>query len=186
MQKTLRLALVACLMPAPMLLAQKELKGSFPFNETIHIVQQAATDGKCGTSLSGAVSSAIINDTGIWTFDGNGHMTIADHGAEITVNPPTDASQVVAEAAECKGSYSWLDKSTLDLHYRCSLDHFVSYFQVHSIGKVTPFNILVEVAANPDGTPGVSPYIYKGETVGCSNVLENTVVSLTGPPADND
>jgi hypothetical protein len=173
-----------CLLPASLLLAQepnflnKELNGTFPFNETIHIIQQDAVGGSCGSSLSGPVSEAIINDQGSWNFDGKGNTTINDHGIEITSNPPTDASQVVAEAANCKGTYNVVDPSTVNLHYKCSTDNWVSYFDVHSVGKITPFNILVEVALNPDGTPGVSPYVYEGVTVGCSNVLENTTVSL--------
>jgi hypothetical protein len=175
------LSLVMCLMSAPAIFAQDngDLRGSFPFNETIHVVQQAAVNGACGTSLSGPVSSSIINDTGIWTFDGRGHMSVEDHGIEITQNPPTDASQVVGEAALCKGTYQVLDRRTVDLRYQCSLDNYVSYFQVHSIGSITPTNILVTVANNPDGSPAVTPYIYAGVTVGCSYVVENTVVSRT-------
>lgn len=47
MQALFRLTLVGCLLPAPMLLAQhdSDLNGNFPFNETIHIVQQGAVGG---------------------------------------------------------------------------------------------------------------------------------------------
>ena len=181
------LMLAGTLLFAPFLSAQgtssktytnADVKGSFPFNETIHIVQQPAVNGACGTSLSGPVTTAIINDTGTWTFDGKGNMSIVDQGVEITSNPPTDASQVVGAAAICSGTYNLLPKGILDLHYNCSLDHFVSYFQVHSLGKITPYNILITTVNNPDGTPGVTPYIYGSSVVGCSNVVENTVVSI--------
>jgi hypothetical protein len=175
------LALVGLLLPAPMILAQHEntLNGSFPFNETIHIVQQPATGGACGASLSGSVSTARYNDTGFWTFDGKGHMWASDHGVFATVFPPSDASQVKGAAAQCKGTYVVPDKSIVYLHYHCSLDNWTSYFDVHSIGHITPANILVETMSNSDGTPGITPYVYKGSTVGCSTVLENTTVSLT-------
>lgn len=80
------------------------LKGDFPFNETIHIVQQPAVNGTCGSSLSGPVTSSIITDTGIWSFDGKGHVKMHDSGIFILVNPPTDASQVQPEAAQCAGT----------------------------------------------------------------------------------
>ena len=178
--KNLCLLAVACLTCASMASAQKSaynLKGNFPFNETIHIVEQAAVNGACGTSLTGPVTEAIINDTGTWSFDGNGNMTIHDSGAMITSNPPTDASQVVPEAADCVGTYNFLNANTVDLHYNCSLDHFTSYFVVHTTGKVTKSNILVEAWDNADGSLPVTPYVYGGVTVGCSYVLENTTVS---------
>jgi hypothetical protein len=172
-----------CLLPGSLLFAQDNrlnqiLQGSFPFNETIHIVQQAAVDGKCGTSLSGPVTESIINDQGMLTFDGKGGIKIEDKGEEITLNPPTDGSQVVGEAALCKGTYNLLDRHTVDLHYNCSLDHFASYFAVHSTAKLTDFNLLMKTALNSDGTPGVFPYVFNGVTVGCSYVVENTTASL--------
>lgn len=183
-----RLALIGSLLLTSGLLAQSasaqhvsdaDLKGSFPFNETIHIVQQAAVNGACGTSLSGPVTSSIINDTGTWTFDGKGNMSIVDAGVLIGTNPPTQASQVVGQAAQCYGTYHLLSKDMVDLHYNCSLDKGVSYFKVHSMGRITPFNILVNTVNNADGTPGVTPYIYGSAVVGCAYVAENTVVSLT-------
>ena len=109
-------------------------------------------------------------------------MTASDHGVYVTVFPPTDASQVTGAAAKCTGTYSIPDgngDSVVYLHYKCSLDDWTSYFDVHSVGHLTPANLLVETRSNADGTPGVTPYVYLGETVGCSNVLENTTVSLT-------
>ena len=67
MRTVFRLALVGCIASAPCLFAQNEskLNGSFPFNETIHIVQQPAVGGACGTSLTGTVSTAVYTrDTG--------------------------------------------------------------------------------------------------------------------------
>ena len=181
MQALFRLTLVGCLLPAPMLLAQNnsDLKGTFPFNETIHIVQQGAVGGQCGTSLSGPVSTAVYNDTGYWTFDGKGNMWAQDHGTYVTVFPPTDASQVTGAGASCKGTYTIPETGKVYLHYKCSLDNWVSYFDVHSLGHLTGTTLLVETMSNSDGSPGVTPYVLKGATVGCSNVLENTVVSLT-------
>lgn len=173
------LLLTGCLISAPMLLAQKnsDLKGNFPFNETIHIVQQAALNGACGNTLSGPVTSSIINDTGIWSFDGQGNVTIKDSGTFILSNPPTDASQVQPEAAICAGTYKLLDKDTVDFHYNCSTDNGASYFVVHTTGKITASNILVEAWNNPDGSLPVTPYVYGSTIVGCSYIAENTVIS---------
>jgi hypothetical protein len=181
MQLAFRVALFGCLLPAPMLLAQhnSDLKGNFPFNETIHIVQQPASGGKCGVSLSGPVSTALYNDTGYWFFDGKGNMSAQDHGVFVTVFPPTDASQVTGAAASCKGTYTIPEAGKVYLHYKCSLDNWISYFDVHSLGHLTGTTLLVETMSNSDGSPGVTPYVYNGATVGCSTVLENTTVSLT-------
>jgi hypothetical protein len=178
--KRLGLLVIGCFMSAPMLFAQNYLlNGSFPFNETITIVQQPAVKGACGKTLSGPVSEAVIYDTGIWSFDGKGHVSIKDSGMFITVNPPTDASQVTPEAAKCEGTYEVLNRSTVDFHYDCSTDNGVSYFKVHTTGKITPTNILVEAWDNPDGSLPVIPYVYKGAIVGCSYLGENTVISKT-------
>lgn len=104
---------------------------------------------------------------------------MTDSGMFITVTPPTDASQVQPAAALCSGTYAMLDESTVDFHYTCSLDHGVSYFQVHTTGKVTNLNILVEAWNNPDGSLPVTPYIYGTTVVGCSYVAENTTISRT-------
>lgn len=155
------------------------LHGDFPFNETIHIIQQAAVNGTCGKTLSGPVTSSIINDTGIWSFDGRGHVSIKDSGTFILVNPPTDASQVVPEAASCAGSYSVGNDNTVDLHYNCSTDGGNSYFMVHTKGIFTKTVLLVEAWDNPDGSLPVTPYIVGNTIVGCSYVAENTVAALT-------
>ncbi len=179
--KKLTLLLAGCLLFAPALFAQhnNELKGNFPFNETIHVIQQPAVNGACGTSLSGPVSESIITDTGIWSFDGKGNVSIKDSGIFILVNPPTDASQVVPEAAQCVGTYNVLSKTVVDFHYKCSTDNFNSYFQVHTTGVITKTNILVEAWDNPDGSLPVTPYVYGNTIVGCSYIGENTVVSRT-------
>jgi hypothetical protein len=156
-----------------------KLKGDFPFNETLHIVEQPAVGGVCGATLSGPVSMVIYNDTGIWSFDGKGNVHMTDSGMFINVVPPTDASQVTPAAATCSGTYAMLDESTVDFHYNCSLDHGASYFQVHTTGKVTNSNILVEAWVNPDGSLPVTPYIYGNTIVGCSYVGENTTISRT-------
>jgi hypothetical protein len=179
--KTIRVLFIGCLvLTAPLLFAQNNiLNGNFPFNETITIVQQPAVNGACGTTLSGPVTSAFINDTGIWSFDGKGKVSITDSGLYITSNPPTDASQVVPEHASCSGTYSVSkDLSTVDFHYNCSTDGGISYFQVHTTGRITLTNILVEAWLNPDGSLPVIPYVYRGVIAGCSYLAEDTVVSL--------
>ena len=118
----LTLLLAGCLLSAPMLFAQhnSDLKGDFPFNETIHVIQQTnpPSGGACGATLTGPVTELIITDQGTWSFDGKGNVTIKDSGILITNNPPSDASQVVPEAAQCVGKYNLLDKSTVDFHYK--------------------------------------------------------------------
>jgi hypothetical protein len=178
--RNLVLTLVVCLLAAPFVFSQNNasLQGDFPFNETLHIVQQPAVNGMCGSSLVGPVSTAIYNDQGIWSFDGKGNVHMTDSGTFITSAMPTDASQVVPSAAECYGTYNLLDSSTVDFHYKCSLDHFVSYFQVHTTGRVTNTSILVEDWVTPDGKLEVTPYVYGNTVVGCSYVLENTTMSI--------
>lgn len=105
MQK-LVLSLAVCLLSVPFAFGQNnaKLKGDFPFNETLHIVQQPAVGGQCGPSLVGPVSTAIYNDQGIWSFDGKGNVHMTDSGTFMTVSTPSDASQVVPGAAECFGT----------------------------------------------------------------------------------
>lgn len=155
-----------------------QLKGDFPFNETLHIIQQPAVDGACGSTLSGPVSEGIITDTGIWSFDGKGNVHIMDSGTFITATPATDASQVVPEGAECKGTYSMIDNATVDLHYNCSTDNFNSYFVVHTTGRFTNNTLLVEVWHNADGSLQVTPYVFGNTVVACTYVIENTVAAL--------
>ncbi len=179
MQK-LVLSLAVCLLSASSAYSQNnaKLKGDFPFNETLHIVQQPAVGGQCGASLVGPVSTAIYNDQGIWSFDGKGNVHMTDSGTFMTVSTPSDASQVVPGAAECFGTYNIVDSGIVDFHYQCSLDHFASYFQVHTTGRFTSTNILVEDWVKPDGSLEVTPYVYGNTVVGCSYVLENTTISI--------
>ena len=134
-------------------------------------------NGACGTTLSGPVTEALVNDKGTWSFDGKGNVLILDSGMFISVNPPTDASEVAPVATTCKGTYQLLDKNTVDFHYNCSTDNFVSYFQVHTTGKITKSNILVEAWYNADGSLPVTPYVYGGTIVGCSYIGENTTIA---------
>jgi len=183
--KKISLLLAGCLIFAPMLFAQHngDLKGDFPFNETIHVIFQTnpPVGGACGTTLTGPVTEAIITDTGIWSFDGKGHVNIKDSGIFISPNPPTDASQVTPEAATCKGTYNLLDKSTVDFHYNCTTDNFNTSFQVHTTGKITKSNILVEAWDNPDGSLPVTPLVLgTGSTaLACTYIGENTTISRT-------
>lgn len=173
--------LAVCLMLVPYSLSQNKnnkLKGDFPFNESITVVQQPASNGACPSVLTGPVSEAFVNDHGIWSFDGKGNVDIKDSGQFIAVNPPTDGSQVTPVNSHCVGTYNVLDDSTVDFHYNCSTDNFVSYFQVHTTGTFTKTNILVEAWNNPDGSLQVTPYVYGNTIVGCSYVLENTTVTI--------
>jgi len=185
--KTITLLLAAHLLFAPMVLAQhnNDLKGNFPFNETIHVIFQTnpPVNGACGATLSGPVTEAIITDTGIWSFDGKGNVTINDSGIFINPNPPTDASQVTPEGALCKGTYNVLDKSTVDFHYNCTTDNFATSFQVHTTGRITKSNILVEAWTNPGPPPSlpVTPLVLgTGNTaLACNYIGENTTISRT-------
>jgi hypothetical protein len=174
------LLLVVCLMSVPFAFGKDnaKLKGDFPFVETLHIVQQPAVDGQCTSPLTGPVSEAIYNDQGIWSFDGKGNVHMKDSGTFITVNSPTDGSQIIAAAAECSGTYNVLSDDIVDFRYKCSLDHFASYFDVHTTGRFTATSILVQDWVKPDGTLEVTPYVYGSTVVGCSYVLENTTISM--------
>ena len=162
----------------------EELRGTFPFNETINFTQQPAVNGSCGATLSGPVSSAQLTDTGTFTFDGRGGMSIQDAGTSTTVFPPTDASQVIPVSTSCTGTYTMLDEATVDMHYSCTQDKGASHFIVHTTGAVTPSTILLEARNNADGTPNITPYVVGEVTVGCSIAAENTVISRTAgfPP----
>ena len=157
----------------------KKLKGDFPFNETVHIVQQAAVNGACGNTLQGPVTSSIVNDTGIISLDGKGNLMIKDSGTFILSNPPTDAAQVAPVATACSGAYSVSDDNIVDFHYNCSPDGGASYFKVHTKGRLTRTLLLMEAWDNPDGSLPVTPYIVGNAVVGCSYLAENTVVSLS-------
>jgi hypothetical protein len=156
------------------------LKGDFPFNETIHIIQQPAINRSCPTSaanLTGSVSSSVLIDTGIFSFDGKGNLNIKDSGMLWPESQPLDPSQIVPVETSCTGTYNFLDATTVDLHYKCSSDNFASYFVVHTTGKVTQSNILVEVPHNSDGSLQVSPFVRGGYIASCAVVGENTVIS---------
>ena len=185
--KKCTLLLVVCLMFAPMVLAQhlNDLKGDFPFNETIHVIFQsnAPVNGTCGATLTGPVTESVITDTGIWSFDGKGHVSIKDSGIFINPNPPTDAGQVTPEEALCTGTYNLLDKTTVDFHYNCSTDNFGTSSKVHTTGKITKSNILVEAWTLP-GPPAslpVTPLVLgTGNTaLACTYIGENTTISRT-------
>jgi hypothetical protein len=174
------LLVVACL--ATTMLAQNtnpnRLKGDFPFNETLQIIIGGTQGGSCPNVLTGPVSQSTLTNTGIWSFDGKGNVSIVDQGMLVQI-PSTDASQVTPSNAVCTGTYALLDADTVDFHYNCSTVPG-TYFQVHTTGKITPNNILVAVYHRPDGSLDVAPF-YAGNTiVACTYVAENTVISRTG------
>ncbi len=164
--------------PGPELQDLAQLSGTFPSNETLDITNQAAVNGLCGNALSGPVQTMRLTDTGFWTFDGKGGMSITDHGS-LAANPVIDASQVQPAAATCTGTYSISNGTALDLHYVCALGS--TSFVVHTKGVITPFNILVEAAANPDGSLLVGTVSTANKVVACSEIAEDTVISRTLP-----
>jgi hypothetical protein len=183
MNKVCLLVAAGCITMTSFAFAQnrnnKQLKGDFPFNETVHIIQQAAVNGACGKTLQGPVTSSIINDTGIISFDGKGNLTSKDSGIFILSNPPTDSTQVEPAVEACSGTYSVSNDNIVDLHYNCSPDGGASYFKVHTKGRFTRTLLLMEASANPDGSQPVNSYIVGNTVVGCSYLAENTVVSLS-------
>jgi hypothetical protein len=174
------LLVVACL--ATTMFAQNtnpnRLKGDFPFNEAPQIIIGGTQCGSWPNVLTAPVSQSTLTKTGIWSFDGAGHVSIVDQGM-LVQDPSTDASQVTPSNAVCTGTYALLDANTVDFHYICSTVPG-AYFQVHTTGKITPNNILVAVYHRADGSLDVAPF-YAGNTiVACTYVAENTVISRTG------
>ena len=153
------------------------LKGDFPFNESLQFATASAQDGTCPHVLTGPVTQSLVTNTGTWSFDGDGHLKIVDQGVLMQV-PSTDASQVTPINAVCKGTYRLLNDDTVDLHYNCSTSPG-SFFQVHTIGKITPDNILVAVQHRIDGSLEVTPFFVGGNIEACVYIAENTVIART-------
>jgi hypothetical protein len=95
------------------------LKGDFPFNETLQIIIGGTQGGSCPNVLTGPVTQSTLTNTGIWSFDGKGNVSIVDQGMLVQI-PSTDASQVTPSNAVCTGTYALLDANTVDFHYNCS------------------------------------------------------------------
>lgn len=127
--------------------------------------------------MSGPVQASVLENTGIWSFDGAGHVSIVDQGILVQV-PAPDASKITPSNAVCSGTYTLLDANTVDFHYNCSAVPG-TYVKVHTMGKITPHNILVAVYLNPDGSLPVLPFYAGNAIVGCTYVAENTVISRT-------
>jgi hypothetical protein len=153
------------------------LKGDFPFNENLQFATASAQDGTCPHVLTGPVTQSLVTNTGTWSFDGDGHLKIVDQGVLMQV-PSTDASQVTPINGVCKGTYRLLNDDTVDLHYNCSTSPG-SFFQVHTIGKITPDNILVAVQHRIDGSLEVTPLFVGGNIEACVYIAENTVIART-------
>lgn len=154
------------------------LKGDFPFNETLHITTGSAQNGTCPDVLTGTVTQSIVTNTGIWSLDGAGNLKIVDQGVLVQV-PSTDASQVTPINGVCRGTYRSLDDDTVDFRYTCSTSPG-SFFQVHTVGKITPHNILVAVDHRTDGSLEVTPFFVGKSIVACTYIAENTVIARTG------
>ena len=92
--------------------------------------------------------------------------------------PSTDASQVAPSNGVCKGRYQLLDDDTVDLHYDCSASPG-SFFKVHTMGKITPNNILVAVHHRIDGSLEVMPFFVGGNIEACVYIAEDTVIART-------
>jgi hypothetical protein len=153
------------------------LKGDFPFNENLQFATASAQDGTCPHVLTGPVTQSTATNTGIWSFDGAGNLKIVDQGVLMQV-PSTDASQVTPINGVCKGTYQLLDDDTVDLHYNCSTSPG-SHFQVHTIGKITPNNILVAVNHSIDGSLEVTPFFVGSTIEACVYIAENSVIART-------
>ena len=153
------------------------LKGDFPFNENLQFATASAQDGTCPPLLTGPVTQSLVTNTGTWSFDGDGHLKIVDQGVLMQV-PSTDASQVTPINGVCKGTYRLLNDDTVDLRYNCSTSP-ESFFQVHTIGKITPDNILVAVQHRIDGSLEVTPLFVGGNIEACVYIAENTVIART-------
>jgi hypothetical protein len=153
------------------------LKGDFPFNENLQFATGSAQDGSCPHVLTGPVTQALVTNTGTWSFDGHGNLKIVDQGVLMEV-PSTDASQVTPINSVCKGTYRFLNDDTVDLHYNCSTSPG-SFFQVHTVGKITPDNILVAVQHTIDGSLEVTPLFVGGSIEACVYIAENTVIART-------
>jgi len=153
------------------------LKGDFPFNETLKFVTGSPQNGTCPHVLTGPVTQSVVTNTGVWSFDGAGNLKIVDQGVLMQV-PSTDASQVTPINGVCKGTYRLLDDDTVDLHYNCSTSPG-SFFQVHTIGKMTPTNILVAVDHRIDGSLEVTPFFVGGNIEACVYIAEDTVITRT-------
>ena len=176
----LRTALLVFVCMASAAFAQNNsdrLKGDFPFNETLHFVTGSPENGTCPHVLTGAVTQSVVTNTGVWSFDGAGNLKIVDQGVLMQV-PSTDASQVTPSNGVCKGRYRLLDDDTVDLHYDCSTSPG-SFFQVHTVGKITPTNILVAVDHRIDGSLEVTPFVVSGNIEACVYIAEDTVIART-------
>ncbi len=153
------------------------LKGDFPFNETLQFVTGSPQNGTCPHVLTGPVTQSVVTNTGVWSFDGAGNVKIVDQGVLMQV-PSTDASQVTPSNGVCKGRYRLIDDDTVDLRYNCSTSPG-SFFQVHTIGKITPNNILVAVNHRIDGSLEVTPLFVGGNIEACVYIAEDTVIART-------
>jgi hypothetical protein len=148
------------------------LKGDFPFNETLQFITGSPQNGTCPHVLTEAVTQSVVTNTGVWSFDGAGNVKIVDQGVLMQV-PSTDASQVTPSNSVCKGRYQLLDDDTVDLHYDCSTSPG-SFFKVHTMGKITPNNILVAVHHRIDGSLEVTPFL-SAATSRCACTLQKTL-----------
>ena len=153
------------------------LKGDFPFNETLQFITGSPQNGTCPHVLTGAVTQSVVTNTGVWSFDGAGNVKIVDQGVLMQV-PSTDASQVTPSSGVCKGRYQLLDDDTVDLHYDCSASPG-SFFKVHTMGKITPNNILVAVHHRIDGSLEVTPFFVGGNIEACVYIAEDSVIART-------
>jgi len=153
------------------------LKGDFPFNETLQFVTGSPQNGTCPHVLTGPVTQSVVTNTGVWSFDGSGNVKIVDQGVLMQV-PSTDASQATPSNGVCKGRYQLLDDDTIDFHYNCSTSPG-SFFKVHTVGKITPNNILVAVDHRVDGSLEVTPFVVGGNIEACVYIAEDTVIART-------
>ena len=147
------------------------LKGDFPFNETLQFITGSPQNGTCPHVLTGTVTQSVVTNTGVRSFDGARQRQHRRPGMLMQV-PSTDASQVAPSNGVCKGRYQLLDGDTVDLHYDCSTSPG-SFFKVHTMGKITPNNILVGVHHRIDGSLEVTPFFVGGNIEACVYIAED-------------
>ncbi len=177
-----------------------QLKGTFPFNETIiAAIATVPPSGTCPKSVTNGstdlnvVQHFSLTNQGTWSFDGAGNVNMDDTGVQVTWTPYSSKVEVAASSASCKGNYSVNSDASIDFHYYCSLPNpsgsgYVT-FDVTAKGFISKNIVQVSV---PNSGPNqilvtpvyisTLPYTITGATpAGCSVVGENTTIGLNQP-----
>ncbi len=165
------------------------LRGVFPFNETIIGAVAPTTAAACPTALSSSAQQLTLTNQGTWAFDGAGHMLAEDTGVLMTAPGQGGAFDVIASAATCPGTYNVQQDGTVQMVYTCSVPAgpgATVQFDVQSKGVLTPTNMLVAIPpATGGGTRVLNEYFTVGGTrtlIACVVIGENTNVVRTRKP----